>query len=47
LLNGQSIMLATNQIFMATAVVIFIAAFAIWLAPRPTKTVAPAAAGGH
>jgi len=47
LLNGQSIMLATNQIFMATAVVMFIAAFAIWLAPRPTKTVDPAAAGGH
>lgn len=47
ILTGQSIMLATNQIFMATAVVMFIAAFAIWLAPKPSKSIDPAAAGGH
>ncbi|WP_221799806.1 DHA2 family efflux MFS transporter permease subunit [Oceanobacter mangrovi] len=47
LLTSQSVMLATNQIFTVVAIVLFIAAFAIWLAPKPAKTVDPAAAGGH
>ncbi|WP_316678435.1 DHA2 family efflux MFS transporter permease subunit [uncultured Tolumonas sp.] len=39
MLQGQSVMVATNKIFMAIAVLFTIAAFAIWLAPRPTKIV--------
>lgn len=37
MLQGQSVMVATNKIFMAIAVLFTIAAFAIWLAPRPTR----------
>lgn len=37
LVQGQSLMLATNQVFMAMAVLFVIAAFVIWLAPRPTR----------
>lgn len=39
MLQGQSVMVATNKIFMAIAVLFTIAAFAIWLAPKPTKIV--------
>ncbi|GAA5161630.1 DHA2 family efflux MFS transporter permease subunit [Viridibacterium curvum] len=39
LIQGQSVMLATNQIFAMVALVLFVAAFSIWLAPRATKTV--------
>ncbi len=35
LLQGQSVMVATNQIFMAIAVIFSIAAFVIWFAPKP------------
>lgn len=35
LLQGQSVMVATNQIFMAIAVIFSVAAFVIWLAPKP------------
>lgn len=44
-LQGQSVMLATNQIFLFTGIAFFIAAFAIWLAPKPARIVD--AAGVH
>ena len=37
LLQSQSIMLATNQIFLLTSLSFLIAACAIWLAPRPSR----------
>jgi DHA2 family multidrug resistance protein len=45
LLTGQSVMLATNQIFWIVAAMFVISAFAIWLAPRPTRAVAMSEAG--
>lgn len=39
ILQGQSVMVATNQIFMVIAVIFTVAAFVIWLAPRPTRAV--------
>lgn len=36
-LQGQSVMVATNQIFMAIAVIFVVAAMIIWLAPKPKK----------
>ncbi len=42
ILNGlvqvQSVMLATNQIYLVTALTFVLAASAIWLAPKPTRT---------
>ena len=46
LINGQAVMLATNQIMMAVAIVFLVAASVIWLAPKPSRVV-DAAAGGH
>lgn len=37
MLQAQSIMLATNQIFWLTGLSFIVAACAIWLAPRPTR----------
>lgn len=37
LLQGQSVMVATNKIFMAVALLFAIAAFVIWLAPKPRQ----------
>lgn len=37
LLQGQSVMVATNQIFMAIAGIFTVAAIIIWFAPRPKK----------
>ncbi len=39
LVQGQSVMLATNQVFIAMAALFVIAALIIWLAPRPTRVV--------
>lgn len=39
MVEGQSVMLATNQLFMLIAVIFFVAACSIWLAPRATRTV--------
>jgi len=39
LVESQSVMLATNQLFMAIALILFVAACSIWLAPRATRTV--------
>ena len=42
--QGQSVMLATNQVFMAVAALFVIAAFIVWLAPKPTRIVDTSAA---
>jgi len=47
LITGQSVMLATNQIFWLVGIAFLVAASVIWLAPKPTRKVDPAAAGGH
>ncbi len=47
MVQGQSVMIATNQLMFAVAVAFAIAAFAIWLAPRPSRAIDPAQAGGH
>lgn len=35
--TGQGVMLATNQIFLALAVILVVAACTIWLAPKPLR----------
>jgi len=40
------VMIATNQLMFVVALAFAVAALAIWLAPKPTRTVA-AGAGGH
>ncbi|MGV7207579.1 DHA2 family efflux MFS transporter permease subunit [Oxalobacteraceae bacterium A2-2] len=47
LVQGQSVMLATSEIFGLIGIVFLLAATLIWLAPKPTRVVDPAAAGGH
>jgi DHA2 family multidrug resistance protein len=47
LINAQAVMLATNQVMTIVAISFIIAAFAIWLAPRPQRKIDPAAGGGH
>lgn len=44
-LTSQSVMLATNEIMWMVGIAFFVAAFAIWLAPKPTRTVDPSVAG--
>jgi DHA2 family multidrug resistance protein len=46
LLQGQSVMLATNQVFWLVAAAFLLSACAIWLAPRPQRAVA-LGEGGH
>jgi len=46
LVQGQAVMIATNQIYMACSVVFAIGAICIWLTPRPKPGMA-APAGGH
>ena len=43
LVQGQGVMLATDQIFAATTVVFVLAALAVWLAPPPKRVIAPGA----
>jgi DHA2 family multidrug resistance protein len=45
LLQGQSVMLATNEIMALVAVAFMLAACFVWLAPRPTRTVDMTQAG--
>jgi MFS transporter, DHA2 family, multidrug resistance protein len=47
LVQGQSVMIATNQMMFLVALAFVIAAAVIWLAPKPTRTVDLAQAGGH
>ena len=44
LVQGQSVMLATNQVFLAMAVLFVAAALIIWLAPKPTRAIDTSAA---
>ncbi|MDE1145329.1 MAG: DHA2 family efflux MFS transporter permease subunit [Azospirillaceae bacterium] len=37
LVQGQGVMLATNQVFLGVAAALFLASLVIWLAPRPTR----------
>jgi len=47
LVQSQSVMIATNQLMFVVALAFAVAAFAIWLAPRPARAVNMAEAGGH
>lgn len=47
LINGQAVMLATNQIMTVVGLAFILAALAIWLAPKPGKRVVDASVGGH
>jgi DHA2 family multidrug resistance protein len=47
MVQSQSVMIATNQLMFVVAIAFAVAAFAIWLAPRPTRVIDPAQAGGH
>jgi len=44
LVEVQSVMLATNQMFLIAAVILVIAGLVVWLAPRPARV---ASGGGH
>lgn len=37
LLQGQNVMIATNQIFMGSGVAFVLAVTALWFAPKPTR----------
>ena len=39
MVQGQAVMLATNQVMFASALIFILAAAAVWLAPRPARTV--------
>jgi len=43
--QGQSVMLATNEIMSYVAIAFVLAALIIWLAPRPTRAVDLSKAG--
>ncbi|HEX8989887.1 MAG TPA: DHA2 family efflux MFS transporter permease subunit [Rhodocyclaceae bacterium] len=45
MVTGQSLLLATNDLMIAIAIILFISAFAIALAPKPSHTVDPATIG--
>ncbi len=47
LINGQAVMLATNQMMTMVGIAFIVAALVIWLAPKPARVVDAAAAGGH
>lgn len=44
MLQGQSVMVATNQLFLVIAVIFAVAACMIWMAPKPKHAVDPSAA---
>jgi DHA2 family multidrug resistance protein len=46
MVQSQSVMIATNQLMFVVALAFAVAALAIWLAPKPSRTV-EAGAGGH
>ena len=46
MINGQAVMLATNQIMGYVGIAFIVAASVIWLAPKPNRVV-DASAGGH
>lgn len=47
LVQAQSVMIATNQMMMIVAAAFAIAAGVIWFAPKPSREIDPAQAGGH
>lgn len=47
LVNNQSVMLATNQVFIHIFILFFLAAAVIWFAPKPTNMVSKDVGGGH
>lgn len=47
IINAQAVMLATNQVMAMLGVAGILAAFAIWLAPKPERAVDLAATTGH
>jgi len=44
LVDSQSVMLATNQLFVACSIVFAVAALLVWITPRPTREVDTSAA---
>jgi DHA2 family multidrug resistance protein len=47
MVQSQSVMIATNQLMAVVAGAFLVAAFAIWLAPKPSRAINPMEAGGH
>lgn len=47
LINAQALMLATNQVMAMLGIAATLAAFVIWLAPKPLRIVDLAATAGH
>ncbi len=47
MVQSQSVMIATNQLMFVVAVAFFIAASAVWLAPKPARAIDPTQTGGH
>lgn len=45
MLQGQAVMLATNHVFQLSVIALVVAAFSIWLAPKPERVSGPMA--GH
>ena len=45
MVDGQSVMIATNQVMAMVAIAFVFAAFVIWLAPKPTRAVSMAESG--
>jgi len=45
MVDGQAVMIATNQVMAMVTIAFFAAAFIIWLAPRPTRAVDMTQAG--
>jgi DHA2 family multidrug resistance protein len=45
MLQGQSVMLATNSMMLIVAAAFILGACVIWLAPRPTRSVDMSQAG--
>lgn len=41
ILTDQSVMLATNELMLAIAVLLIFSAFVIWLVPKPTRSIDP------
>jgi MFS transporter, DHA2 family, multidrug resistance protein len=47
LIQGQAVMLATDQMFLIMAIAFVFAACVVWLAPKPNLIAGPGGGGGH
>ena len=47
LLQGQAVMLATDQMFLIIALFLYLACAVVWIAPRPAARTGPPGGGGH